>query len=344
MITLHDTMTRSTSPLEPIKPGHVDVFVCGPTVYDLPHIGHAKTYTQFDLLARFLRFAGYDVTYVQNITDVDDKIIARAKERGVAPDELARHFEDEYRRDMEALGNTSVDTYARAHEHIDEIVSQIERLLDAGVAYRADDGIYYDITRFPHYGELCGRTHVAPGDSLSRVDENPNKRNPGDFAHWKARKEGDPWWPTPLGEGRPGWHIEDTAITEHFFGAQYDIHGGALDLIFPHHEAEIAQMEAISGKRPLVRHWMHTGFLQISTEKMSKSEGNMVAIRDALERAPAPVWRYLFLSQHYRSPLEFSWDRLQPAAASLERIRTYARAAASVAGDPAPATEAAARA
>ena len=322
-IELWNTLTRRKEPIEPIHPPGLRLFVCGPTVYDSSHLGHAKTYTQFDLAARHMRHRGLDVNYVQNITDIDDKIINRANELGVSAEELARRVEAEFREDMEALGNTSVDTYARATDYMDQIVSQIERLIAGGHAYELPDGWYFDIETFAGYGKLARRRALGPEDAVSRVDENPLKRHPGDFALWKRRKENEPFWDTPLGQGRPGWHIEDTAITESLFGAQYDMHGGAIDLIFPHHEAEIAQMEAISGREPLVRYWMHTGFLNLREEKMSKSLGNFFTIRETLKSVDARVLRYFLLSHHYRSPIDYDPELLEQAAAALRRLENF---------------------
>ncbi|MBE1874440.1 cysteine--tRNA ligase [Myceligenerans pegani] len=324
-IALYNTLTRRVEPLEPMTPGVVRMFVCGPTVYDLAHVGHAKTYTQFDFLARYLRLRGFKVTYAQNITDIDDKIIRRAHELGREPRDVAAEFEDAYRQDMSALGNTEVDVYARAHDHIDEIVAQVRALVDRGHAYQLDDGWYFDLSTFPGYGKLSGRTEAAEGDSVARIDENDAKRNRGDFALWKARKPGDPSWDTSLGPGRPGWHIEDTAITEALFGPQYDLHGGAVDLIFPHHEAEIAQMEAASGKEPLVRHWVHTGLLRVDGAKMSKSSGNFLTVRDALAMSDYRTLRYAFLSQQYRSSMELSVTALEQARSARRRVENFAR-------------------
>ncbi|MBW4716847.1 cysteine--tRNA ligase [Saccharothrix obliqua] len=326
-IHFHNTLTKRKEPFEPITPGEVRMFVCGPTVYDLSHVGHAKTYTQFDFVARFLRARGYRVRYAQNITDVDDKIIARAAEAGVPPRELAARFEAFYREDMAALRNNSVDTYERAHDHIEHIVAQVRALVDRGHAYRLDDGWYFDLSTFPGYGRLSGRTHVEAEDSVARIDENEGKRNPGDFALWKARKPGEPHWETPLGPGRPGWHIEDTAITEAVFGPQYDLHGGAQDLIFPHHEAEIAQQEAASGKAPLARFWLHTGLLRVDGAKMAKSAGNFRTVRQALELADFRTLRYAFLSQHYRSAMELNDVTLANARAARRRVENFARLA-----------------
>ena len=319
-VVLYNTLTRRKEPLEPIEPPRVRLFVCGPTVYDLSHLGHAKTYTQFDLVARHLRLRGYDVFYVQNVTDIDDRIIDRANERGVDANEMASEFTGYYLEDMAALGNTSVDEHAAATGFIDQIVSQVDRLVAGGHAYELPDGWYFDVSSFPEYGKLARRTEVASEDSVARVDENPLKKDPRDFALWKKRKEGEPYWTTSLGEGRPGWHIEDTAITEALLGPQYEIHGGAVDLIFPHHEAEIAQMESISGRAPLARYWMHTGFLTLRKDKMSKSTGNFFTIRDVLGTVDARVLRFFFLSHHYRSRVDYDPSLLETAAASLKRI------------------------
>lgn len=298
------------------------MFVCGPTVYDYSHVGHGKTYTQFDLLARSLRYFGIDVSYLVNITDIDDKIIIRAREKGVEPQDLAREYEAYYIEDMRSIGNASVSKYARATDYIEAIISQVERLVEKGYAYRISDGFYFDISKFVDYGQLSGRQEVRPEDALSRIDENPEKKNPGDFCLWKFSKPGEPKWQSVLGEGRPGWHIEDTAITETEFGQQYDIHGGAADLIFPHHEAEIAQMEAISGKKPFVRLWMHVGFLNIKGEKMSKSLSNFITIREVLERGVPPLaLRYFYLSSHYRTPTSFSWEALEAAENAYRKLK-----------------------
>ncbi|PYC76860.1 cysteine--tRNA ligase [Streptomyces tateyamensis] len=324
-IRLYNTLTKRKEQFVPSAPGLVRMFVCGPTVYALSHVGHAKTYTQFDFVARYLKQRGYQVTYAQNLTDVDDKIIRRAGELGVDARDLATEFEQHYFDDMAALHNTNVDVFGRAHDHIDEIVAQVQQLIERGHAYRLDDGWYFDLATFPGYGKLSGRTEVTAEDSLARVDENEQKRNPGDFALWKARKPGEPYWATALGEGRPGWHIEDTAITEALFGPQYDLHGGAVDLIFPHHEAEIAQMESASGREPLARYWMHTGLLRVDGAKMSKSAGNFLTIRDILKVADFRTLRYAFLSQHYRSSMELNDTTIEQARAARRRVENFAR-------------------
>jgi len=320
-IKLYNTLSRSIEEFQPINPGEIRMFVCGPTVYDFSHLGHAKTYTQFDFIARYFRYAGFKLRYLQNITDIDDKIIERAHQRNINPHALSEEYERYYLEDMTTLNITSVDKYARAHDYIPQIVAQVKHLLEKGVAYKISDGYYFDTTKFSDYGKLSGRDSLNPNDSVSRVDENPEKKNSRDFCLWKFRKEDDPFWPSELGEGRPGWHIEDTAITETEFGPQYDIHGGAVDLIFPHHEAEIAQMESISGLKPLVRYWLHTGFLNIQSKKMSKSLGNFLTIREVMEKGVPPLaLRYLFLLSHYRASTNFSWEALEAASNALLRL------------------------
>ena len=296
VLKLYNTLTRKKEVFKPIKGKEVKIFVCGPTVYDFSHIGHAKTYTQFDLIVKYLRYLGYKVFYLQNLTDIDDKIIKRANEEKNDPLKLAKKFEEEYKKDMLSLGVDSVDKYARATDYIPEIISQVKRLINKGIAYKISDGYYFDLTKFSEYGKLAKRTALEAEDSVSRIDENKEKKNKGDFCLWKFYKPGEPFWESELGKGRPGWHIEDTAITEKEFGPQYDVHGGAVDLIFPHHEAEIAQMESISGKKPLVKYWLHTAFLNIDTKKMSKSKGNFITIRKALKKYSGEIFLLLLKS------------------------------------------------
>jgi cysteinyl-tRNA synthetase len=332
-LRVYNTLTREVEDFAPHDPALVRMFVCGPTVYDFSHAGHAKTFTQFDFIARYLR-RRYQVRYVQNVTDIDDKIIARAAAAGVAPRKLADEFEAAYADDMRWLGNTAVTDTARAHDYIPQIVSQVQRLIAAGAAYELDDGWYFDLSTFPEYGKLSGRMTVAPEDALSRIDEHDAKRNPGDFALWKRAKPGEPRWDTELGPGRPGWHIEDTAITEHFFGPQYDLHGGAIDLIFPHHEAEIAQMEKISGRSPLARYWLHSGLVRVDGAKMGKSLGNFITVKELRERWDRRTLRYAFISHHYRSSLELSEELFESAQASRKRIESLYRRAAADAPSP----------
>ena len=304
-----------------MKKGEVNLFVCGPTVYDFSHVGHAKTYTQFDIIIKYLRFKGYKVFYLQNITDIDDKIIKKANEEKEDWKKIVKKYKEAYLEDMESLGINSVNKYANATDYIEEIVSQVERLIKKGYAYKISDGYYFDLSKDEEYGKLAKRKVLEGEDAVSRIDENSEKKNSGDFCLWKFKKVGEPSWKTSLGEGRPGWHIEDTAITEKEFGSQYDIHGGGLDLIFPHHEAEIAQMESISGKKPLVKYWMHTGFLNTGKEKMSKSLGNFSTIRELLKTYSKEQIRYLFISTNYRKPIDFSTETLENAKNSFERLK-----------------------
>lgn len=317
---LYSTLTKTVEPLVTLHPDRIYLFVCGPTVYDYSHLGHARTYVAFDVLAKYLRSTGKEVFYLQNITDVDDKIINRAREEGVSQSELARKFEQEYFFDMQSLGVNAVSYYARATTHIPEIIDQVERLLERGVAYVTESGVYFNIDTFGRNGELSGQGREK---RVSRVTD-ATKHNPEDFALWKLGEYGEYTWESPWGRGRPGWHIEDTAISEKYFGQQYDIHGGGLDLIFPHHEAEIAQMESLEGKHPMVRYWMHTGFLTVKGEKMSKSLGNFITIREALKTWNRDVLRYFILLSHYRSPLQATDEGFQNAAKGLEHIRAIA--------------------
>ena len=317
---LYSTLSRTIEPLETLHPDRVYLFVCGPTVYDYSHLGHARTYVAFDVLTKYLRWTGKEVFYLQNITDVDDKIINRAAEEGISQPALARKFETEYFRDMLALGIDAVSYYARATTHIPEIIDQVGRLIARGVAYVTETGVYFNVDSFERNGELSGQDGT---NRVSRVTD-ATKQNPLDFALWKTGEYGEYTWDSPWGRGRPGWHIEDTAISEKYFGQQYDIHGGGLDLIFPHHEAEIAQMESLEGKHPMVRYWLHTGFLTVKGEKMSKSLGNFITIRDALKTWNKDVLRYFILLSHYRSPLQATDEGLANAAKGLGHIRAIA--------------------
>lgn len=324
-IKVYNTLSRKKELLKPRRGKKLNIFVCGPTVYDFSHIGHARTYIAFDAIVKYLRQIGYKVFYLQNITDIDDKIINRAKNEKINWKDLAKKYEEAYKKDMRSLGIESVSKYARATEHIKEIISQVERLLKKGYAYKIEDGIYYDISKFKDYGKLSGRTILQAEDAISRIDQSKNKKNKGDFCLWKfwSGRDDEPKWKSPWGYGRPGWHIEDTAITEKYFGPQYDIHGGARDLIFPHHEAEIAQMEAISGKKPLVKYWLHTGFLTINGQKMSKSLGNFITIRDFLKNHSPRTLRFFVLKAHYRSPIDYSENIIDQTEKELERIDEF---------------------
>ncbi len=326
-LKLYNTLTRKKEVFKPLKDKKVNFFCCGITPYFYSHIGHAKTYVQFDVIVKYLRYRGYDVFYLQNVTDIDDKIIERANETKVTPLDLARNFEEEYHKDMQSLGVNSVSKFARATEHIAEIQKQVKILMDKGFAYIIEnDGIYFNLSQFPEYGKLSGRTSEAAEDAVTRIDESIKKINKGDFCLWKKSKPDEPSWNDSwFNGGRPGWHIEDTAISEKYFGPQYDVHGGARDLIFPHHEAEIAQMEASSGKKPFVKYWLHTGFLNVKGQKMAKSLGNFVTIRDALRRYDPKVLRFFYISAHYRSPIDYSEELLEQSKNSLERLNDFVR-------------------
>ena len=323
-LKLYNTLTRRKEVFKPIKDKQVKIFVCGPTIYDYAHLGHGKTCIQFDVIVKYLRFIGYKVVYLQNLTDIDDKIIKRANEEKLGKDGwkvIKDKYEMAYLEDMKKLGVNSIDKYARATDYIPQIVSQVKRLIEKKYAYKISDGWYFDLSKDKEYGKLAKRTDLELNDSVSRIDENKEKKNKGDFCLWKFSKPEEPSWKADIGYGRPGWHIEDTAITESEFGPQYDIHGGGIDLIFPHHEAEIAQMESISGKKPLVRYWLHTGFLNISKEKMSKSKGNFKTIRELLKDYDLGTIRYLILTTNYRKPMDFSTENLDAAKNACEKLK-----------------------
>jgi cysteinyl-tRNA synthetase len=295
------------------------MFVCGPTVYDHSHIGHARTYLAYDIIARYLRSKGFSLFYLMNITDIDDKIIGRAKESGEDPLRLADGLTKEFMRDMEALGITSVNLYAKASEHVPEIIAQIATLVEKGFAYQVDGDVYYDVAKFPRYGELSGQKIEQL--VVHRVDSDTRKRNAVDFALWKSQKPGEPSWDSPWGKGRPGWHVEDTAITTTYFGPTYDLHGGGLDLVFPHHEAEIAQAEAATGVEPLVRFWVHGGLLMTRGERMGHSMGNFITIEETLRTHDAEALRLYYGMRHYRSQLEFNEPDITQAEQVLDKLR-----------------------
>ncbi|MDR3088536.1 MAG: cysteine--tRNA ligase [Desulfobulbaceae bacterium] len=340
-LCIFNTLTGKKDPIKPMEPGHVKLYVCGITAYDYCHIGHARSVLAFDMLARYLRFSGYNVTYVRNFTDIDDKIINRATEKGVPWDELARRFIDEFHIDMDALGALRPDVEPKATEHIEEMIDLIGGLIEKGVAYPAGGDVFFAVDRFPRYGRLSGRK-LDDMQAGARVSVNELKQNPMDFVLWKASKPGEPSWPSPWGTGRPGWHIECSAMSRKYLGATFDIHGGGQDLIFPHHENEIAQSEA-ANCCPFVHHWIHHGFVTIHDEKMSKSLNNFLTVRDILAQYDPEVLRFLVFSTHYRNPLDFSEAAMQDAAIGLERLyRCLARIDAltePALGAPALATE-----
>lgn len=319
MLHLYNSLTRTKEPFISLKPGKIGMYVCGITVYDHCHLGHARSMVAFDVIVRYLRSQGFDVTYVRNITDIDDKIITRASERGISIEELTSQYIDAMNQDTKALNILPPDLEPRATGHIETIIRLIQRLLDKGNAYVSDNGdVCYEVDTFPEYGKLSHKD-IEGLVSGSRIEIVKEKRSPLDFVLWKKAKPGEPSWPSPWGEGRPGWHIECSAMAMHELGEQFDIHGGGLDLQFPHHENEIAQSEAATDK-PFANYWLHVGMLQVNGEKMAKSIGNFYTIADVLKTHHPEVIRYFLLSSHYRSPLNYSEENLLNAKKGLARL------------------------
>jgi len=319
MLNLYNSLTRVKELFTPIRPGKIGLYACGITVYDQCHLGHARSMVCFDVIVRFLRAKGYEVTFVRNITDIDDKIIARALERGIPIQELTSQFIDAMHEDTRALNILPPDLEPRATDHVDEIIHLIERLIEKEYAYVSDSGdVCYEVGRFKEYGKLSHKD-LEGLVSGARVEVVKEKRSPLDFVLWKMAKPDEPSWPSPWGPGRPGWHIECSAMAMEELGEQFDIHGGGLDLQFPHHENEIAQSEAATGK-PFANYWLHVGMLQVNNEKMAKSTGNFLTIADVLKKHHPEVIRYFLLSSHYRSPLNYSDDNLQLAGKALMRL------------------------
>ena len=324
MLTIYNSLTRRKEKFRPIEPGKVRMYVCGITVYDYCHIGHARMILVFDMIVRYFRFRGYEVNYVRNITDIDDKIINRSLENGEPFDELTGRFIQAMNEDFEALNVLVPDREPRATEHIEQIIAMIGRLLDNGYAYRAEDGdVFYDVSAFGDYGKLSGK-NIEELRAGIRVDVQEAKADPVDFVLWKAEKPGEPAWDSPWGRGRPGWHIECSAMSTHCLGDDFDIHGGGQDLRFPHHENEIAQSRG-AGSSTFVNTWIHNGFVRVDDEKMSKSLGNFFTIREVMQRYLPEVIRFFILSSHYRSPLNYSDGRLDEARAGLTRLYTSLR-------------------
>ncbi|OAG26693.1 cysteine--tRNA ligase [Thermodesulfatator autotrophicus] len=303
-IKFQNTLTRKKELFKPLSPPKVTMYACGVTAYDESHLGHARAAVVFDVLFRFLRYVGFEVVYVRNYTDIDDKIIKRAHEVGVSPKELAERYIKSYDEDMRALKVLKPTYEPRATEHIPQIIALIERLIEKGFAYVVDGDVYFSVEKFPEYGKLSGR-NLEELKAGARIAVSDKKRHPLDFALWKVEKPGEPSWESPWGRGRPGWHIECSAMAMHYLGETIDIHGGGLDLIFPHHENEIAQSEAATGK-PFVRYWLHNGMVTVGREKMSKSLGNFVTIKQMLSRHHPEALRLFLLSMHYRSPLDYT--------------------------------------
>ncbi|MBR0367133.1 MAG: cysteine--tRNA ligase [Clostridia bacterium] len=332
---IYNTLSRKKEPFVPVKEGKVGIYACGPTVYNYFHIGNARPFIIFDTLRRFMRHLGYQVTFVQNFTDIDDKMIKRANEEGTTVEAIAEKYIAEYFKDAEAIGVEKADVHPRATKHIGEIIGLIKKLEAKGLAYRVENGdVYFDTQAWrANYGRLIGQ-NLDDLESGARVEVGDLKRHPMDFALWKAKKPGEPFWKSPWGEGRPGWHIECSAMSMKYLGETFDIHCGGVDLIFPHHENEIAQSEGATGK-PFARYWMHNGHINVDNRKMSKSAGNFFTVRDISKEFDPEVVRMFMLSAHYRSPINFSRDLMEQAKAGLERLYT-ARDNAEFALDHAP--------
>jgi cysteinyl-tRNA synthetase len=324
MLKLHNTLTRSKQDFKPIQPNKVRMYVCGMTVYDFCHLGHARVMVVFDMVARWLRASGYEVTYVRNITDIDDKIIKRASENNEPIQTLTQRFIEAMDEDSARLGIIRPDIEPRATEHVQGMLDMISQLIEKGFAYQADNGdVFYKVRSFNDYGKLSGKTldDLRAGE---RVDVDGHKHDPLDFVLWKSAKAGEPYWESPWGNGRPGWHIECSAMSAELLGEHFDIHGGGQDLQFPHHENEIAQSEATHGCT-MANYWLHNGFVRVDDEKMSKSLGNFFTIREVLEKYDPEVVRFFILRAHYRSPLNYSDKHLDDAKASLTRLYTALR-------------------
>jgi len=334
-LRIFDSLSRKKEDFVPLMPGEARIYVCGVTVYDLCHIGHARSAIVFDVIRRYLRFKGFKVSFIKNLTDVEDKIIKRANREGVPAREISERYIAEYRTDMESLGVLPGDVEPKATEHIPQMIDLIERLIRTGIAYVVDGDVYFEVRRFPAYGRLSGK-NLEELQAGARVDVDERKKDPLDFALWKASKPGEPAWASPWGPGRPGWHIECSAMSMAYLGEGFDIHGGGEDLIFPHHENEIAQSEAATGK-PFVRYWIHNGFVKLGAEKMSKSLGNTLTIREIVRRHEAEAIRLYLLGTHYRHPLDFADARITEAARALGRLRSLRDEAERIAAKVAPA-------
>ncbi len=318
-LTIFNTLGGEKEIFTPLTAGEVRMYVCGVTVYDSAHVGHARALLTFDVICRYLKFLGYRVQFVRNFTDVDDKIIKRANDEGMSCQAITERYIDEFYRDGESLGLARPTVEPRATEHIGEIIELIRRLEEQQIAYRVDGDVYYRVDRFAGYGKLSGKK-IDELEAGARVEVDERKKSPLDFALWKSSKPGEPTWDSPWGPGRPGWHIECSAMSTKYLGQPFDIHGGGRDLMFPHHENEIAQSEAAAG-RPFARYWIHNGLLTVNGEKMSKSLGNYFTIQEILEKHDPVALRHLFLTSHYRSPMDFSHEALEEAGRATDRIQ-----------------------
>lgn len=333
-IQLYNSLTKKKEAFQPHEPGKVKMYVCGPTVYNFIHIGNARPPIVFDVVRRYLAYRGYEVTYIQNFTDVDDKLIRKAEETNQTVLEVAEQFIAAYNEDVQALGVKEAKVHPRVSEHIEEIIDFVQRLIDKGFAYESGGDVYFRTEKFDEYGKLSHQ-NIEELRSGARIAINEQKDNPLDFALWKKAKPGEISWPSPWGEGRPGWHIECSAMSMKYLGESFDIHGGGHDLIFPHHENEIAQTEALTGQS-MAKYWMHNGYINIDNEKMSKSLGNFILVKDLRQQVPPHVLRFFMLSAHYRNPINFSkelleqaqnaWDRIVNAVSNLEHRKQAATA------------------
>ncbi|RMF64155.1 MAG: cysteine--tRNA ligase, partial [Calditrichaeota bacterium] len=320
-LKLYNTLTKKKEVFEPLEPGKVKMYVCGPTVYDYIHIGNARAFIVFDVFRRFLLSQNYEVTYVMNLTDIDDKIIDRAQREGVDVQTITKKYTEAFFEDVDALGIKRADVHPRATDHIEDIVALIQKLVAQDLAYHVNGDVFFDVSKFERYGSLSGKKtdELIAG---ARVAVDKKKRSPLDFALWKSQKPGEPAWPSPWGPGRPGWHIECSAMSMKYLGPTFDIHAGGVDLIFPHHENEIAQSESAT-HRQFVRYWLHNGFLKIEGDKMAKSLGNILTVKEALKQFSAAALRLFFLQKHYRSPMDFTRAGLQGAESAVARLKHF---------------------
>lgn len=330
-ITIYNSLTQNKEELVPLDGNKIRMYACGPTVYDSAHLGHARSAVSFDIIQRFLRHAGYEVTFVRNYTDIDDKIINRANELGIPSEEVSEKYIQEYKDDMASIGVQTPDVEPKVTEHIDQIIKLIQKIIDRGHAYQTGNDVFFSVRKFKEYGKLSKRTIDNMLEGV-RIDVNEQKDDPLDFALWKGAKEGEPSWPSPWGDGRPGWHIECSAMSMEYLSTNFEIHGGGKDLIFPHHENEIAQSEAASGEQ-FAKYWLHNGLIQINSEKMSKSLGNFFTVQNAVKRWSPEAIRLFFLSHHYQNPSDFSEKVMDDIEASLERIYTTLKRANDVKDD-----------
>jgi len=322
-IQIYNTMKKQKEPFVPLQEGAVGMYACGVTVYDLSHIGHARALIVFDVIYRYLQYRGYKVTFVRNYTDVDDKIIKRAQEEGVTYRDISERYIQEFDRDMDLLGLEKPTVCPRATDHIPEMIKMVATLIEKGFAYEVDGDVYFNVSSFSAYGKLSGK-NIEDLNSGARVEVDERKKSPLDFALWTKSKQGEPFWECPWGKGRPGWHIECSAMSQKYLGTTFDIHGGGMDLIFPHHENEIAQAECATGA-PFARYWIHNGFVNINQQKMSKSLKNFFSIREILETYHPEVLRLFLLSNHYRSPVDYSEQNLAEAKVGLDRFYAVLR-------------------